>query len=203
MRIKKLKKTKSAPKAVGTCKTQKMDIDSLLKADYNPRQISNKAMKGLENSVKTFGLVQPIVWNKETGHIVGGHQRLEVLKKQGASVTDVVVVSLSSEEEKLLNITLNHDGVVGYFIESQLNEIIDEVKDYDAELAEKLNLYDLENFSDWDDTDGEIIDNIPEYNQNEDGFTIKVQNVEEHLVDSVVETMNNVLKGTGYKAEKI
>jgi DNA modification methylase len=52
-------------------------------------------------------LVEPLVWNKQTGNLVGGHQRLKVLKEQGAKEVEVSVVDLSGTKEKALNIALN------------------------------------------------------------------------------------------------
>ena len=44
----------------------RMSIAELTPADYNPRTISEAALKGLAASIDRFGLVQPIIWNKRT-----------------------------------------------------------------------------------------------------------------------------------------
>ena len=49
-------------------------IDELDPAPFNPRTISSEALDGLYHSVERFGLVELIVWNRRTGHVVGGHQ---------------------------------------------------------------------------------------------------------------------------------
>jgi len=51
--------------------------------------------------------VEPVVWNKQTGNVVGGHQRLKVLLEMGQTEIDCVVVDLESQREKALNIALN------------------------------------------------------------------------------------------------
>jgi len=84
-----------------------MDIAGLKPAPYNPRRISDEAMAGLTKSLERFGYVEPVVWNKRSGYVVGGHQRLEVLKKSKVKREHVVVVDLSPTDEKALNITLN------------------------------------------------------------------------------------------------
>lgn len=56
-----------------------MQLADLSPAPYNPRTISEAALKGLRGSVERFGMVEPVVWNKQTGNIVGGHQRVKVL----------------------------------------------------------------------------------------------------------------------------
>jgi ParB-like chromosome segregation protein Spo0J len=44
-------------------------------APYNPRKISDHDLEALRRSMKFFGVVEPVVVNKRTGRIVGGHQR--------------------------------------------------------------------------------------------------------------------------------
>lgn len=85
-------------------------ITELNAAAYNPRIDLRPGMaeyEKLKASIQTFGDVEPIVWNRRTGNVVGGHQRLSVLKDMGAETTLVSVVELSDTEEKLLNIALN------------------------------------------------------------------------------------------------
>src|ERR1039457_1856925 len=95
--------------------TQTMKLQDLHPATYNPRTISDRAMGGLTNSMERFGVVQPIVWNKRTGNIVGGHQRYKVLVEKGEKEVDVVVVDVDEKEELALNITLNNPEIQGEF----------------------------------------------------------------------------------------
>jgi len=88
-------------------KLKKIKISELNKAKYNPRVMTEEARASLEKSIEEFGLVEPIIWNKQTGNVVGGHQRLDVLIKQGTKETDVVEVNLTEDKEKLLNLALN------------------------------------------------------------------------------------------------
>lgn len=90
-------------------------IDELQPAGYNPRHISPRAYAGLKASIERFGLVEPIVWNKRTGNLVGGHQRLKVLAEQKVTETIVVVVDLPETEERALNVTLNNPNIAGEF----------------------------------------------------------------------------------------
>ena len=59
--------------------TRKMKIADLKPAPYNPRKISEEAMKGLTASVERFGMVQPIIWNRRTERVVGNRRRREQL----------------------------------------------------------------------------------------------------------------------------
>jgi len=96
---------------------QRMSLTELSPAEYNPRKISSKSFKALGASIDKFGVLLPIVWNKRTGNIVGGHQRFRYLVEEGVGETDVVVVDLDPQEEIALNITLNSKELRGQFTE--------------------------------------------------------------------------------------
>jgi len=102
-------------------------------APYNPRVISGETLDSLAASISRFGLVEPVVWNRRTGHVVGGHQRLKVLSAQGVEETDVVVVDLSPEEEKTLNLALNR--IEGDWDLPKLAVVLEELKLADADLS--------------------------------------------------------------------
>ena len=82
-------------------------IKDLKPATYNPRQISTKDYNSLKESVKKFGLVDPIIINQNGNVVVGGHQRLKICKELKHIEIDCVVLDLSKEEERELNIRLN------------------------------------------------------------------------------------------------
>lgn len=71
-------------------------------------------------------MVEPIVWNKRTGNIVGGHRRIEIIDsiegKKSYTIT-VSQVDVDGNDEKSLNIALNNPAAQG---------------DYEYELLEKL-----------------------------------------------------------------
>ena len=82
----------------------------MLPADYNPRKDlkpGDAEYEKLKRSLETFGYVEPVIWNKTTGRVVGGHQRLKVLMDIGMAEIQCVVVELSEDKEKALNIALN------------------------------------------------------------------------------------------------
>ena len=85
-------------------------IKDLKPATYNPRQISTKQFKDLKASVKKFGLVDPIIINQNGNVVVGGHQRLKICKELKHIEIDCVVLDLSKEEERELNIRLNKNS---------------------------------------------------------------------------------------------
>lgn len=114
-----------------------MRLDALVAAPYNPRTITEPALGGLSESVRRFGLVQPVIWNRQTAHVVGGHQRLKALAAQGVVETDVVVVDLPELEEKALNLALNSPAISGQFTADAI-ALIDEVAASMAPLADAL-----------------------------------------------------------------
>jgi len=116
---------------IGKIELTNMPIDMLTPADYNPRNMSEKAREGLNNSITSFGLLQPIIWNRQTGNVVGGHQRLYDIISKGATHTDVKVVDWPLAKEKSANIALNHVGVSGTYDEAKLATLLNDISDQD------------------------------------------------------------------------
>jgi ParB-like chromosome segregation protein Spo0J len=81
---------------------RRISVDRLNPAAYNPRKNLKEGdleYERVKRSMSEFGCVQPLVWNKRTGNLVGGHQRLKVLKDQGVKQVDVVVVDLPLDKK--------------------------------------------------------------------------------------------------------
>ena len=109
---------------------EKLAIKKLNPAQYNPRKDlrpGDPEYEKLKRSMETFGYVEPIVWNKQTGNIVSGHQRLKILRHQGETEIECVVVDLDERQEKALNITLNK--VSGEWDLPKLADLISELDD--------------------------------------------------------------------------
>jgi len=89
---------------------EKIQTDRLIPADYNPRKDlkpGDPEYEKLKRSLEEFGYVEPVIWNKITSHVVGGHQRLKVLLDTGITEVECVVVEMDAEKEKALNVALN------------------------------------------------------------------------------------------------
>ncbi|AQU05392.1 DNA modification methylase [Dehalococcoides mccartyi] len=89
---------------------EKIQTDRLIPADYNPRKDlkpGDPEYEKLKRSLEEFGYVEPVIWNKITSHVVGGHQRLKVLLDMGITEVECVVVEMDAEKEKALNVALN------------------------------------------------------------------------------------------------
>jgi len=132
-----------APNDLGRVRVETRPLAELIPAAYNPRRISPEALAGLGESIGRFGLVQPVVVNARTGHVVGGHQRLKVLEARGAQDTDVVVVDLPEAEEKALNLALNSQAISGEWTEAAL-ALVEQVASELPELSAALCMGDLD-----------------------------------------------------------
>lgn len=138
------------------------NVGDLLPAPYNPRKITKAAMTGLKSSLRRFGVVQEIVVNKRNNRIVGGHQRVDALKQlDDNQEVPVVWVDLGEEEEKALNIALNSPHISGDF-NSQLEELLTDIGDFDMEMFEDLRLDEFMPKED-DDDEGEKLPNSADF----------------------------------------
>ncbi len=119
-----------------------MRLDQLRPSEHNPRVISPGARDGLRRSLDRWGLVQPIVWNEQTGRVVGGHQRLELLTERGVEMAHVAVVMLDEADERALNVALNSDTIAGDFTED-LDVVLEGIQQDLPELYSELSLDEL------------------------------------------------------------
>ena len=114
---------------VGTC--ERIPRSQVQLASYNPRSLSPDQRRRLKNVLQKHGLCQPLVWNKRTGVLCGGHQRLAILdtlveeKEWGVPVT---VVDLDDKQERELNIALNNSDAGGAYDLSKLGTMIKDFK---------------------------------------------------------------------------
>ena len=117
-------------------KIEKIKIEKLNPAEYNPRKDlkpGDPEYEKLKNSILTFGYVEPVLWNKRTGNIIGGHQRYKVLVELGEKEIDCVVVDMDSENEKALNIALNK--VSGDWDKDKLMLLIEDLQGVDFDVS--------------------------------------------------------------------
>ena len=91
--------------------TIEVPIMDLVSPDYNPRKHDDLAKEQLKESIRRFGIVDPIVANSAPTRkniIIGGNFRWETIKELGYKTVPVVYVDISDlEKEKELNIRLN------------------------------------------------------------------------------------------------
>ena len=114
-------KVKAKEKAGAATKFQRFETAEIARGDvknapYNPRRISDEARARLKKKIEEVGLVNVLVWNKRSGNLVSGHQRLSILDELEGG-TDyrltVSVVDVDERMEKELNVFLNNAGAMG------------------------------------------------------------------------------------------
>ena len=91
----------------GNMKIEIKKLSDLKPNPLNPRKSSITQDENLKKSLEKFGVVEPIVFNKQSGFIVGGHFRVRELKKLGYKEVECVIVDLNEQDEKELLIRLN------------------------------------------------------------------------------------------------
>ena len=100
--------------------------DMVVDDDINPRTITEDNMRRLKASIEKNGLVGHLVWNKATGHIVGGHQRLcalDSLMRTRKYNLDVLAVDMPLKDEVRLNVALNQQDAQGEFDFFKISEL--------------------------------------------------------------------------------
>ena len=126
---------------------KKISREQLKGAQYNPRKISKSAAKKLRDSLRSYGMLQPIVWNQRTGNIVGGHQRVDamdtLLKKKDYELT-VAVVDLEEQEEVKASIVMNNPSVMGEWNTDLLAEIKIDFPEIDFDTDLGFDRYDID-----------------------------------------------------------
>ena len=87
----------------------------------------------LGHSMTTFGVVEPVIVNRHTGRIVGGHQRVKAAEAQGIERLPVVHVDLDETAERQLNLALNR--ISGEFDVDKLGELLADLEKAGADLG--------------------------------------------------------------------
>lgn len=113
---------------------QKIKITMLKPAEYNPRKDlkpEDEEYQKIKKSITEFGYVAPVIVNSDMT-VIGGHQRLKVLKELGYNEVECVVVDLNKNKEKALNIALNK--ISGEWDDNKLEELLAELKQTDIDI---------------------------------------------------------------------
>ena len=148
-------------------KIKDIELSKLKPATYNPRQITKKQVKHLKESIEKFGIIDPLIINSDYT-IIGGHQRFAILNESSKRVdwedppkVPCVILDLSKEDERELNIRLNKSG-----------------GEWDMDIL--ANEFDIEELKEWGFKDIEFgfnIDKIEEDKEDEYVITIKESNI--------------------------
>jgi hypothetical protein len=115
---------------------KRIKIADIRLAKYNPRKDlrpGDPAFDRLKKAIDSFDLVEPLVWNKRTGNLVGGHQRLKILAARGDTEVSCSVVDLDDRQERVLNLALNKQS--GEWDRTALADLFKTIDEADIEAA--------------------------------------------------------------------
>lgn len=147
-----------------TMEIKELPLKELKPAAYNPRKKRKKGDKEYEKikqSLLKFGYVDPIIVNEDLT-VIGGHQRLTVLKDLDYETAKCVIVDLPKEDEKALNIALNK--ITGQWDEALLADLLLDLQESDFNL-------DLTGFEPPEIDD--ILSNVHDKELSEDEFDVE------------------------------
>lgn len=147
-----------------TMEIKELPLKELKPAAYNPRKKLKKGDKEYEKikqSLLKFGYVDPIIVNEDLT-VIGGHQRLTVLKDLDYETAKCVIVDLPKEDEKALNIALNK--IAGQWDEALLADLLLDLQESDFNL-------DLTGFEPPEIDD--ILSNVHDKELSEDEFDVE------------------------------
>ncbi|MBQ9248968.1 MAG: DNA modification methylase [Oscillospiraceae bacterium] len=114
---------------------RKIKIADLVPASYNPRKAlkpGDKEYEKIKRSIEEFGYCEPIIVNSDMT-IIGGHQRVTVLKDLGYTEIDCIVIDIDKTKERALNIALNK--ITGEWNKELLADLIAELQDSDFDVT--------------------------------------------------------------------
>ena len=116
--------------------TETINRSDIKNAPYNPRIMDKEAKKRLLANIRKHGLVSALTWNKRTGNLVGGHQRLEqldALEKSKDYDLTVCVIDVDEKEEARLNVQLNNPSMQGQW---DFDKLANMAEEFDLDLQE-------------------------------------------------------------------
>lgn len=178
-----------------------ININNIHPAEYNPRIMPQEEMKKLKTGLNTFGLVDPIIIDlTDDNTVIGGHQRLEVLKEiddemelQLIRLGDIGLVIKETElkikdknDQKALNLALNK--ISGTWDYKKLDDVLLELSEenYNLELTgfDGEELIDIPN----DDFDFDLNINENEIEQekhtkNDDFYYFSTDEIKEDIIN--------------------
>lgn len=181
-------------------------IEELKGADYNPRKLSMKDYKGLRDSLKKFGFLDPVLINTIEGReniIISGHQRMKAWKELGHDTVPVMELKLELEDEKELNIRMNRSAGIFDFDKLGMmfsKEKLEEIGFNRSEL-EKIESEFQRTLSQFDNTNCEY-PIVPRFNENYDYILVVCENDMDNLRLRTVLGLDKMKSYKDYKNEK-
>lgn len=118
-------------------------LDDLILQDKNPRRLTKKQASDLQQSLKKYGVCEPIVLNTDNT-VIGGHQRIRTLLEMGETQVECNVPDEKLEEHEVDELTIRLNKNTG---------------EWDFELL--ANCYDVEDLIEWGFDHKQVYDEEP------------------------------------------
>lgn len=176
-------------------KFQSYDTETISRSDiknapYNPRIMDESAKKRLRANIAKHGLVAALTWNKRTGNLVGGHQRLEqldALEKSKDYDLTVCVVDVDEREEAALNVQLNNPSMQG---EWDFDKLAFMSEEFDLDLKDDMGFTetDIDFMFEGDDRFSQLFDT--QEGENMRGDLDKVKEARQQSVENLKDRNN-------------
>lgn len=122
--------------------------DQLLANPSNWRVHSERQQEAMAGALAEVGVVQNVVVNRTTGHVVDGHLRIALALRNGQPTVPVTWIEVSEAEERLILATFDPIGALAEMDAEALDALLQEVEaDDDAlrglldELADDAGLH--------------------------------------------------------------
>ena len=115
---------------------RRIALDQITPAPYNPRvdlTPNDPEYQKIKRSIQDHGLLQPIVYNEQTGNAVGGNQRLKILKEMGINDAVCAVIHVPLLREMEICVALNK--LDNLWDREKLREIMIPFKDDDYDVS--------------------------------------------------------------------
>ena len=133
------KKTKAMDRGIEV--EFKVPLKGLKPDPKNDRKWSAEALAGLKTAIGVLGYVDPIIVNRKTGLMVGGHMRRAALIADGAEVAPFVVVGTwTKDEARVLSESLNSQATQGRYVLKKARKNLDELQKVLPDLYVQLGL---------------------------------------------------------------
>ena len=100
----------AAPIPASSLQVERLPIADLHPDPCNPRRIAEAELAALTRSIATFGWVAPVLAPRADRRVIVGHQRLIAARRAGLTTVPVILLDLSAEDARLLNVALNRIG---------------------------------------------------------------------------------------------
>ena len=130
--------------------------DKLLANPSNWRIHPAAQQNALSGVLKEIGLVQNVVANRTTGHLVDGHLRVMLAMRENQPVVPVTWVELSEEEEHLILASLDPLAAMATADAGALDALLSSVQSGEAavtamlsQLAARSGLYEFDPSEEW------------------------------------------------------